>query len=171
MAYRLFPRINLNGNTNATLMINFTPKFKKELEKATIEQETVADYMTTKLISFAPDQDIREVIEIIIANKISGAPVVNKDKELVGIISEKDCLRVILDDVYHNLPPNEGHVSNYMSHKVITVEDSMDVVEVANLFLNSNFRRYPVVNNGKLVGLVSRRDILRASKTIKKTSW
>jgi len=152
-------------------MINFTPKFKKEMEKGTIPQETVADYMTTKLISFAPDQDIREVIEIIIANKISGAPVVSKDKELVGIISEKDCLRVILDDVYHNLPPNEGHVSNYMSHKVITVEDSMDVVEVANLFLNSNFRRYPVVNNGKLVGLVSRRDILRASKTIKKTSW
>ena len=171
MAYRLFPRINLNGNINATLMINFTPKFKKELERATIQQETVADYMTMKLISFAPDQDIREVIEIIIANKISGAPVVNRDKELVGIISEKDCLRVILDDVYHNLPPNEGLVSNYMSHKVITVEDSMDVVEVANLFLNSNFRRYPVVNNGKLVGLVSRRDILRASKTIKKTSW
>tara|TARA_B100001939_G_C16837486_1_gene571547 strand:- start:347 stop:871 length:525 start_codon:yes stop_codon:yes gene_type:complete len=159
------------SNINATLMINFTPKFKKELERGAIQQETVADYMTTKLISFTPDQDIREVIDVIISNKISGAPVVNKDKELVGIISEKDCLRVILDDVYHNLPPNEGHVSNYMSDKVITVEDTMDVVEVANLFLNSNFRRYPVVSNGKMVGLVSRRDILRASKAIKKTSW
>lgn len=152
-------------------MINFTPKFRREIEKGLIEHETVSDYMTRDLISFTPEQNITEVIETIIANKISGAPVINRDKELVGIISEKDCLRVILDDVYHNLPPSERNVSNYMSKKVVTVDDTMDVVEVANLFLNSNFRRYPVVSNGKLVGLVSRRDILRASKTIKKTSW
>ncbi len=152
-------------------MINFTPKFRREIEKGLIEHETVSDYMTRDLISFTPEQNITEVIETIIANKISGAPVINRDKELVGIISEKDCLRVILDDVYHNLPPSERNVSNYMSKKVVTVDDTMDVVEVANLFLNSNFRRYPVVRSGKLVGLVSRRDILRASKTIKKTSW
>ena len=152
-------------------MINFTPKFRREIEKGLIEHETVSDYMTRDLISFTPEQNITEVIETIIANKISGAPVINRDKELVGIISEKDCLRVILDDVYHNLPPSERNVSNYMSKKVVAVDDTMDVVEVANLFLNSNFRRYPVVSNGKLVGLVSRRDILRASKTIKKTSW
>jgi len=150
-------------------MINFTPKFRKENEN--IEHESVSDYMTTKLISFTPDQNIREVIETIIANKISGAPVINNDKELVGIISEKDCLRVILDDVYHNLPPSERNVSNYMSKKVVTVDESMDVVALANLVLNSNVRRYPVVKHGKLVGLVSRRDILRASKRIKKTSW
>ena len=152
-------------------MINFTPKFRREIEKGLIEHETVSDYMTRDLISFTPEQNITEVIETIIANKISGAPVINRDKELVGIISEKDCLRVILDDVYHNLPPSERNVSNYMSKKVVTVDDTMDVVEVANLFLNYNFRRYPVVRSGKLVGLVSRRDILRASKTIKKTSW
>ncbi|MBT4774113.1 MAG: CBS domain-containing protein [Crocinitomicaceae bacterium] len=152
-------------------MINFTPKFRREIEKGLIEHETVSDYMTRDLISFTPEQNITEVIETIIAHKISGAPVVNSNQELVGIISEKDCLRVLLDDVYHNLPPSERNVSNYMSKKVVTVDDTMDVVEVANLFLNSNFRRYPVVRSGKLVGLVSRRDILRASKTIKKTSW
>ena len=152
-------------------MINFTPKFRREIEKGLIEHETVSDYMTRDLISFTPEQNITEVIETIIAHKISGAPVVNSNQELVGIISEKDCLLVLLDDVYHNLPPSERNVSNYMSKKVVTVDDTMDVVEVANLFLNSNFRRYPVVRSGKLVGLVSRRDILRASKTIKKTSW
>ena len=152
-------------------MINFTPKFRREIEKGLIEHETVSDYMTRDLISFTPEQNITEVIETIIAHKISGALVVNSNQELVGIISEKDCLRVLLDDVYHNLPPSERNVSNYMSKKVVTVDDTMDVVEVANLFLNSNFRRYPVVRSGKLVGLVSRRDILRASKTIKKTSW
>ena len=90
---------------------------------------------------------------------------------MIGIISEKDCLRVIVEDIYHNLPPNKGMVGNYMSRKVITVNEDTDVTEVANLFLNSNFRRYPVVRNAKMVGLVSRRDILRASKRIKKTSW
>ena len=115
--------------------------------------------------------DIRKVIDVIISNKISGAPVVDQNKQLVGIISEKDCLRVIVEDIYHNLPPNKGMVSNYMSRKVVTVNEDTYVTEAANLFLNSNFRRYPVVSNNKMVGLVSRRDILRASKRIKKTSW
>ena len=152
-------------------MINFTPKFKQESDKGTIRYETVSEYMTTEVITFSPDQDIRDVIEIIISNKISGAPVLNDKKELVGIISEKDCLRVIYDEKYHNLPPNKEEVLNYMSKKVVTVDESLDVAEAANLFLNSNFRRYPVVRNGKMIGLVSRRDILRASKKIKKTSW
>jgi len=152
-------------------MINFTPKFKEKTLKQKINYETVADYMTTKVITFHPEEDIREVIDVIISNKISGAPVVDHNKELVGIISEKDCLRVIVEDIYHNLPPNKGRVSNYMSRKVVTVNENMDVTEIANLFLNSNFRRYPVVRNDKVVGLVSRRDILRASKNIKKTSW
>ncbi|HIA36590.1 MAG TPA: CBS domain-containing protein [Flavobacteriales bacterium] len=151
--------------------MNFTPKFKQETDKSNIKYETVADYMTTELITFTPDQDIREVIEIIISNKISGAPVINDKKELVGIISEKDCLRVIYDDKYHNLPPNKEKVSNYMSKKVVSVEETLDVADAANLFLNSNFRRYPVVRDGKMIGLVSRHDILRASKKIKKTSW
>ena len=102
-------------------MINFTPKFRREIEKGLIEHETVSDYMTRDLISFTPEQNITEVIETIIAHKISGAPVVNSNQELVGIISEKDCLRVLLDDVYHNLPPSERNVSNYMSKKVVTV--------------------------------------------------
>ena len=76
-----------------------------------------------------------------------------------------------LDDIYHNLPPTKGTVSHYMSKKVVTVDSTMDVVEAANLFLNSNFRRYPVITDGKIVGLISRRDILIASKSIKKTSW
>lgn len=152
-------------------MINFTPEFKKQTKQEKIKHETVKDYMTTELVTFTPDQDIREVIETIVDKKISGAPVVNEKQELVGIISEKDCLRVILDDVYHNLPPFQGKVKSYMSKEVITVDETMDVVQVANAFLKSNFRRYPVVSNGRMVGLVSRRDILRAAKNVRKTTW
>ena len=73
-------------------MINITPKFKEQTLKKRIQHETVADYMTTNVITFYPEDDIRKVIDVIISNKISGAPVVDHNKELVGIISEKDCL-------------------------------------------------------------------------------
>ena len=151
-------------------MINFTPRFiKKNIEK--IIHETAFDYMTSKVITFKDDQGIREVIETIIKRKISGAPVINNNGEIIGIITEKDCLRLIYDEKYHNLPPNKGKVINYMSKKVVTVDFKTRIDELANMFMNSNFRRYPVLKNGKMVGIISRRDILKACRKIKKTTW
>ena len=151
-------------------MINFTPKFIKENKKKIIH-ETASDYMTTNVITFKADQEITDVTETIIKRKISGAPVVNNEGEIIGIITEKDCLRVIYDEKYHNLFPNQGKVTNYMSKKVITVDYNIKIYELASLFMKSNFRRYPVFKNGKMVGLISRRDVLKACKKIKKTSW
>ena len=151
-------------------MINFTPRFiKKNIEK--IIYETAFDYMTSKVITFKADQGIREVIETIIKRKISGAPVINNNGEIIGIITEKDCLRLIYDEKYHNLPPNKGNVINYMSKKVVTVDSKTRIDELANMFMNSNFRRYPVLKDGKMVGIISRRDILKACRKIKKTTW
>ena len=151
-------------------MINFTPKFIKENKKKIIH-ETASDYMTTNVITFKADQEITDVTETIIKRKISGAPVVNNEEEIIGIITEKDCLRVIYDEKYHNLFPNQGKVTNYMSKKVITVDYNIKINELASLFMKSNFRRYPVLKNGKMVGVISRRDVLKACKKIKKTSW
>tara|TARA_B100000780_G_scaffold274046_1_gene238501 strand:- start:112 stop:567 length:456 start_codon:yes stop_codon:yes gene_type:complete len=151
-------------------MINFTPKFIKE-NKEKIIHETASDYMTTNVITFKADQEITDVIETIIQRKISGAPVVNNKGEIKGIITEKDCLRVIYDEKYHNLFPNQGKVINYMSKKVITVDFNIKINELASLFMKSNFRRYPVLRNGKMVGVISRRDVLKACRKIKKTSW
>ena len=151
-------------------MINFTPKFIKENKKKIIH-ETASDYMTTNVITFKADQEITDVTETIIKRKISGAPVVNNEEEIIGIITEKDCLRVIYDEKYHNLFPNQGKVTNYMSKKVVTVDYNIKINELASLFMKSNFRRYPVLKNGKMVGLISRRDVLKACKKIKKTSW
>ena len=151
-------------------MINFTPKFIKENKKKIIH-ETASDYMTTNVITFKADQEITDVTETIIKRKISGAPVVNNEEEIIGIITEKDCLRVIYDEKYHNLFPNQGKVTNYMSKKVITVDYNIKIYELASLFMKSNFRRYPVLKNGKMVGVISRRDVLKACKKIKKTSW
>tara|TARA_B110000027_G_scaffold451_1_gene406 strand:+ start:69 stop:524 length:456 start_codon:yes stop_codon:yes gene_type:complete len=151
-------------------MINFTPKFIKENKKKIIH-ETASDYMTTNVITFKADLEITDVTETIINRKISGAPVVNNEGEIIGIITEKDCLRVIYDEKYHNLFPNQGKVTNYMSKKVITVDYNIKIYELASLFMKSNFRRYPVLKNGKMLGVISRRDVLKACKKIKKTSW
>ena len=151
-------------------MINFTPRFiKKNVEK--IIYETAFDYMTSKVITFKADQGIIEVIETITKRKISGAPVINDNGEIIGIITEKDCLRLIYDEKYHNLPPNKGNVINYMSKKVVTVDYKTRIDELANMFMNSNFRRYPVLKDGKIVGIISRRDVLKACRKIKKTTW
>ena len=118
-----------------------------------------------KMITFRPDQPIQEVISIIIDKKISGAPVLDDQKHLVGIISEKDCLRLIVDQAYHNLPAETRKVSDYMTVNVKSMKPKTRVVDAAMEFLNSPIRRFAVVDDeGHLLGQVSRRDILSASQ-------
>ncbi|MDX2306007.1 MAG: CBS domain-containing protein [Microscillaceae bacterium] len=132
--------------------------------------DSIVHYMTKKPITFRPEQSIYEVIEVLLRKKISGAPILNDKEELVGIISEKDCLRVLVDSAYHNLPA--GKVQDYMSHTVTTMRDDKSIVEVASAFLKTNFKRFPVVDKeGKLVGQISRSDVLRAVKDMRKTTW
>ena len=155
--------------------MNFKPvmKTKEEMEAGQSKYESVTKYMVGagNLITFNPDQTIQEVIDIIINKGISGAPVLDKDRKLVGIISEKDCLRIIVDQAYHNLPTSDRKVSDYMTVKVKTLSSTSDVVEAANEFLNSPVRRLPILENGVLIGQVSRRDILKAAKNINQTTW
>lgn len=131
-------------------------------------QKTVEDYMTkrSKLITFKPDDRIYLVIRKLIEKSISGAPVVNNDGELIGIISEKDCLKVLLEMVMHEMPG--GIVERYMSHQVTTLEPHQSIIDAVEMFQKSNFRRFPVVQGSKLVGLISRRDVLMAIKDIGK---
>lgn len=151
--------------------MNFTPKRAEEPTQQATRYELVTRYMTTEVISFTPDTPIEQAMNTLLHHNISGAPVLDEHRMLVGILSEKDCLRVILESAYYNEPPESGKVADYMSHDVTTISADMDVLDVANYFLNSNFRRFPVVDNGRLVGLVSRRDILRAALKIKSTTW
>lgn len=128
--------------------------------------ETIDQYMVplSKMITFKPDQLIHEVISTIIEKKIAGAPVLDDQNQLVGIISEKDCLRLIVDQAYHNLPAETRKVSDYMTPQVQSLSPKTNIVEAASHFLNSPIRRFPVVENGALIGQVSRRDILAAAE-------
>ena len=131
----------------------------------------VRDYMTTNLITFKPEQSVEEVIDGLIKNKISGGPVVNENNELVGIISEGDCLKQISDSRYYNMPMAQDNVENRMIKNVETIDGNMNVFDAANKFLESKRRRFPIVENGKLIGQISQKDILKAALNLKQQNW
>lgn len=123
--------------------------------------------MATQLITFTPEMDIRDAMKAILKNKISGAPVLNSRGDLVGILSEKDCIKVIVDGIYNERPGGKGTVEEFMTRKLITIEAHKTIVDAALVFTTTPIRRLPVVKNGKLVGQISRRDILTAIVKIK----
>ncbi|UXX78216.1 CBS domain-containing protein [Reichenbachiella carrageenanivorans] len=140
----------------------------------TIETQpvSVSDYMSTRLITFHPDQSIMEVVEQLLKHKISGAPVVNDQKELCGIISEGDCLKEVVKGKYHNHPIMDGKVSDHMAKNVITIHPGLNIFEAAQMFLEKKIRRFPVLDEtGKLVGQISQKDIMRAVQNIKSENW
>jgi CBS domain-containing protein len=136
------------------------------------QYETIEKYMVplSNIVTFNPDQPIQDVISIIIKKKIAGAPVLDDQQHLVGMISEKDCLRLIVDQAYYNMPAETRKVSDYMTAKVQTMSPKTNIVEAAMEFLNSPIRRFPIVENGMLIGQVSRRHILRAAQNLKSTA-
>lgn len=125
----------------------------------------VREVMATGLLTLKPDIPIFQAISLLIKNRVSGAPVVDANYKLVGIISEKDCLRVFANEAFFSEGPG-GLVEDYMSREVKTIDPDEDVFTAADIFLKHSFRRLPVVEDGNLVGQVSRRDILMASLKI-----
>jgi CBS domain-containing protein len=142
---------------------------KPESTTTNVQYETIEKYMVplSNIITFKPDQPIQDVIATIVDKKISGAPVLDDQNHLVGMISEKDCLRLIVDQAYHNMPAETRKVSDYMTVKVQTLSPKTNIVEAAMEFLNSPIRRFPIVENGMLIGQVSRRHILKAAQNLK----
>ena len=123
----------------------------------------VGDYMAKKLLTFRADMDILAAMQMLIRSGFSGAPVVDEDGRLIGMLSEKDCLRVGLDYSFNKVRP--GIISDYMHAEVETVDRSDSISDVAVLFSNRTFRRLPVIDrelDDKLVGQISRRDIVKA---------
>jgi len=121
----------------------------------------VSDYMTRKLITFTEDTDLFEAIRIFSETQVSGAPVTDNQDRLIGIMSEVDCLRGILDKTYHEEEVG-GTVGEFMTRTIDTIDANTDIIAVAEQFIHRGRRRIPVVEDGKLVGQVSRKDILRA---------
>jgi len=140
-------------------------------KKDELEPALVSEYMTTKLITFRPDQPVSDVVESLIKNRISGAPVVNENNELLGIISEGDCIKHISDSRYYNMPMDNNTVDKHMVKNVDTIDGNLNIFEAAEKFLKAKHRRFPIVENGKLVGQISQKDILIAALEQKGSNW
>ncbi len=120
----------------------------------------VRDYMARDLVTLTPETEITRASALLLRHRISGAPVVDDRGGLVGVLSKKDCLRAALQASYFR--DWGGTVDAFMSRDAKTLEADLDIVAAAEAFIVSSFRRFPVLEEGALVGQVSRADILRA---------
>ena len=124
------------------------------------QRPIIADYMATDLVTLPPEMEINHATAILLEKRYSGAPVVNGAMKLVGVLSKKDCMRAALNASYYQ--EWGGSVADYMSAEVETLDADLDLVQAAERFLKSNYRRFPVMRGDRLVGQIIRADLLRA---------
>ena len=151
--------------------MNFAGRKKETPQTRAMSFPSVDKIMARDEVTLTPDQPINDAISVLLDNKVTGAPVLDKNRKIVGMITEKDCLRVLIDSAYHNMPFSDKSVSVYMSPVVKTVTTEHDLLDVANEFLTTNYRKFPVVYRETLVGQISRRDVLRAIAEMNNTTW
>jgi CBS domain-containing protein len=131
----------------------------------------VRDYMSTSLITFMEHENILDVAEKLTKHKISGGCVVDENNKLLGLISEGDCMKQISDSRYYNMPLDDATVGKRMTCNVDTIDGNMNVMDAAKLFIEKRFRRFPIVEDGKLIGQISQSDVLRAAVRLKSNNW
>ena len=131
----------------------------------------VRDIMKRNLVVFSPNDSIFEVMKKLVKHKISGGPVLNKNGKIVGVISEADCMKEISDSRYFNMPILDKRVKNFMQKNVDTINSSTSIFDAASRFYNSSRRRFPVIENQKLVGQISRKDIVIAAINMQSQTW
>ncbi len=136
-----------------------------------INQISVRDSMNISMVLFNEEMSLLEAMEIMIKKKVSGGPVVDENKKLVGIISEGDCVKQISDSRYYNMPMSDVKVKHKMSTNIESIHPDESIFDVGNKFLTLKRRRFPVVENGKLIGLVSQKDMLRVATGMKGNHW
>ena len=127
--------------------------------------------MSKSLVLFRPKQTIHDVMKSFIKYRISGGPVVDKYGELMGIISEADCMKEISESRYFNMPILDKTVYHFMTKDVETIDASTSIFDAASLFSKTNRRRFPVIDKKRLVGQVSRKDIVIAAINLKSQTW
>jgi CBS domain-containing protein len=131
----------------------------------------VTDYMTRKLVTFTPDQSILAVMELFTKHDISGGPVLDDNGFLVGIISEADCMKQISESRYFNQPILDKSVEKFMTSEVETIPHDTSIFDAACIFDKHNRRRLPVMQDGVIVGQISRKDVVIAALKLSGQNW
>ena len=120
----------------------------------------VWDHMQPEVVTVSPETEITRVVRLLVEKDISGVVVVDADGKVAGIVTERDCIATMTHSGYFD--ELGGPVSEYMTAPVRTVSPDDNLIDVAELLIESKYRRFPVVRHGRLVGIISRRDVLRA---------
>jgi CBS domain-containing protein len=115
--------------------------------------------MDTQVHALSPNTPILDAVDFLLEHHVTGAPVVDETGHILGMLSERDCLKLLAKGVDGEAP--QGSVSDFMTTELVTISPDMNVYFVAGLFLTLTVRRLPVVEDGKLVGAITRFDILR----------
>ena len=118
------------------------------------------DIMSTNVITMGPKTNVIEAMDILVDNKISGVPVLSEDGAILGLVTERDLLismRFLGDE-----DPRSVCVEKFMSKDVITFPEDASIENIVVAMLSKNIKRVPILKNGRIVGIVSRRDILKS---------
>ena len=124
----------------------------------------ISEYMDTSVPTLSPEIQIMAAVDFLLHHQVTGAPVVDSSGRLVGIITETDLLKLLTEGVQGE-PAVEATVAEFMTTNVITVPPAVDIYYVAGMFLANKFRRLPVVEDGKIVGAITRYDLLRVVRS------
>ena len=151
-------------------VISFRGPSKKETKK-TIQNILVKDYMSRDVITFRKTDSIYSAMQELLKKQISGAPVINKSGKVVGIISETDMMKNIVDSQYYNMPISKTNVSKYMKKSVDYISPNATIFEAASEFIKLKRKRFPVMISDKIVGIISRVDIISAAISIRSQMW
>ncbi|CAL1241631.1 CBS domain-containing protein [Candidatus Methylocalor cossyra] len=130
------------------------------LATVTVRDLSVREHMTANPVVFKPELEVYAAIRDLLTHKVTGAPVLDRKGRLVGLFSELDCMKVAVSAAYHEDMP--GTVAEFMTTNFKTVDGDLSIVEAAEMFTESPQRHFPVLDEGHLVGVISRVDILKA---------
>lgn len=122
----------------------------------------VKDFMVTDFNVLRPDDDMYSAVKLLVHKEVPAAVVLDKRDKLVGLLSETDCVKVVLDASYNERPP--GKVEEYMTTTMDTINVDATLIDTAEIFKTKTYRMYPVMDHGRLVGVVTRRRVLRATE-------
>jgi CBS domain-containing protein len=131
----------------------FRESAKKENDMELFKAKNI---MTTNVASVKRETPIYEAIRILVEKNITGLPVVNDDMTLAGIISEKDVLKLLYD-----VEDKPGKVEDFMTKGIVSFNQEDSLIDITECLINNHFRRVTITSQGKLAGIISRKDIIK----------
>ena len=145
------------GNDAAVIELNKN----RQKESSMFEAKTI---MKTDVFTVKRQTPIYEAVKLLAENHITGLPVVNDDMTLAGVVTEKDVLRLLSDldvlMVVPDLKDSVAAVEDFMTKDVVSFDQDDDLLDICEYLIDNSFRRVPVTSGGKVVGIISRRDIV-----------